>query len=157
MGEVPRRTRWGAAMSGTNVKNTAKRIADAIIDNFEISETPNCFWVKTKPGSSFPNLQVPLKGLKFSCWIKGYACEDLGEQIDNQIVELSCEYVIGRSVGSWCQSNDVTLAIEEHAVVDVIVSWFDDWCRRQEERDLGTVYTGRFGSFFDELLSLIHI
>ena len=137
-------------MSSSDNKEAEVLLADEIEENFIIVEIAGCFWVQTKPKSRLPYLNVPMESFKFCCWTKSHG-QKMGLQVDDQVIRRSHEYVIGRSVDSWCQSNEMTSAIEEHAVVSVIVSWFDDWCRKQEEHGREKIYRGRFRTFYDDL------
>ncbi len=132
------------------------KMVDLIAKNFDLSESTNGFWVKTKPRSEFPRIYCPLESKRFSCWLKYQALSIHNRGLtDNRVAEI-VELTVGQNVAHWCQSTDVTHAIESDITVEAITSWVDQQ-RRSSGHHAGISespfkYVARFETFYSELM-----
>jgi hypothetical protein len=136
-------------------KTIVNKMVDLIADKFCVTETSSGFWVGTKSDSQLPEIYCPLESRRFFCWLKYQAMELHHEELASGEVSEIVELTIGKNVSQWCQSTDVTKAIEADVTVEAVISWVDEQRSRLDRRpgvsESPFTHESRFESFYLEL------
>ena len=136
-------------------KSVEFQLSEFIVHYFDVFESGGAFWVRTKAGSSIPDICCELESYKFACLLKWAGSNQNGGEVSCQMVKEACQLVIGRSIKNWCLSNPVTEAIDKNLIVNALVAFFEDWRLQREARGQASEYTQRFNQFYDEFRSFV--